>query len=153
MPLAQQPENYIHKPFGFSYFPLELLPAPRSWVELTGDLVFWREHTKVRLSTYTTQKRLMRMLIFRVGGPFCRTGMSSRACRRYSRIRRTGLAEMIGWQMRKRTERGFPLSLEVYYFERCPVSKHATTAAITPPFNYITPPNYVATVICQQIIG
>ncbi|EEA28094.1 hypothetical protein EYB25_000964 [Talaromyces marneffei] len=46
VPLVQQPEQYIHKPFGFSYFPLELIPTPRSWVELTGDLVFWKEHIK-----------------------------------------------------------------------------------------------------------
>lgn len=56
VPPAQQPEQYIHKPFGFSYFPWELIPAPRSWVELTGDLVFWKEHTKVRLPAYTDQE-------------------------------------------------------------------------------------------------
>ncbi|EED23533.1 epoxide hydrolase, putative [Talaromyces stipitatus ATCC 10500] len=46
VPPAQQPDQYIHKPFGFSYFPQEVIPAPRSWVERTGNLVFWKEHTK-----------------------------------------------------------------------------------------------------------
>ncbi|KAH8704777.1 putative epoxide hydrolase [Talaromyces proteolyticus] len=40
------PEGYIHKPFGFSYFPQEIMPSPRSWVEATGNLVFWKEHEK-----------------------------------------------------------------------------------------------------------
>ncbi|KAF7592106.1 hypothetical protein BBP40_000712 [Aspergillus hancockii] len=43
---AQDPRWYIHKPFGFSYFPMELLPVPRAWVETTGNLVFHREHEK-----------------------------------------------------------------------------------------------------------
>ncbi|KAB8072527.1 Alpha/Beta hydrolase protein [Aspergillus leporis] len=43
---AQDSRWYIRKPFGFSYFPMELLPVPRAWVETTGDLVFHREHEK-----------------------------------------------------------------------------------------------------------
>jgi pimeloyl-ACP methyl ester carboxylesterase len=39
-----QQSMYIHKPFGFSWFPKELAPVPRSWVEGTGDLVFWKSH-------------------------------------------------------------------------------------------------------------
>ncbi|KAL2838757.1 Alpha/Beta hydrolase protein [Aspergillus pseudodeflectus] len=37
---------YIHKPLGFSYFPQELMPVPRSWVAKTGNLVYFKEHTK-----------------------------------------------------------------------------------------------------------
>ncbi|KAL3482449.1 Alpha/Beta hydrolase protein [Aspergillus californicus] len=37
-------EFYLHKPFGFSYFPQELMPAPRSWVEKTGNLVYFNQH-------------------------------------------------------------------------------------------------------------
>ncbi|KAL2831246.1 Alpha/Beta hydrolase protein [Aspergillus pseudoustus] len=37
---------YIHKPLGFSYFPKELLPVPRSWIAKTGNLVYFREHTE-----------------------------------------------------------------------------------------------------------
>lgn len=40
------PRWYIRKPFGFSYFPMELLPAPRAWVEATGNLVFFQQHEK-----------------------------------------------------------------------------------------------------------
>ncbi|KAK9561076.1 hypothetical protein V6Z88_000851 [Aspergillus fumigatus] len=37
---------FIHKPFGYSYFPMELYPAPRSWVATTGNLIFFRDHQK-----------------------------------------------------------------------------------------------------------
>ena len=40
----ENPEWYIKKPFGFSWFPKELAPIPKSWAETTGDLVFFREH-------------------------------------------------------------------------------------------------------------
>ncbi|KAL4810130.1 Alpha/Beta hydrolase protein [Aspergillus unguis] len=39
-------ELYIHKPYGFSYFPKELTPAPKSWVEKTGNLVYFKQHTE-----------------------------------------------------------------------------------------------------------
>lgn len=45
-PPAVPASQYIHKPFGFSYFPMELMPAPKSWIKTTGNLVFWREHKK-----------------------------------------------------------------------------------------------------------
>jgi len=35
---------HIHKPLGYSWFPKELAPTPRSWVATTGDLVFFRQH-------------------------------------------------------------------------------------------------------------
>jgi microsomal epoxide hydrolase len=41
------PKWYIKKPFGYSYFPKELAPIPKSWVETTGDLVFFRAHESV----------------------------------------------------------------------------------------------------------
>ncbi|CEJ57229.1 hypothetical protein PMG11_05930 [Penicillium brasilianum] len=46
IPASNDPRWYIHKPFGFSYFPRELAPLPRSWVETTGNLVFWGQHQK-----------------------------------------------------------------------------------------------------------
>ncbi|KAF2660982.1 alpha/beta-hydrolase [Lophiostoma macrostomum CBS 122681] len=39
-----QRSMYIDKPFGFSWFPMELAPVPRKWVERTGRLVFYQEH-------------------------------------------------------------------------------------------------------------
>lgn len=36
--------GYIEKPLGMSSFPKELMPSPKSWVEKTGELVFWKEH-------------------------------------------------------------------------------------------------------------
>ena len=46
----KKPLRYIQKPLGFSYFPVELFPVPKSWVETTGNLVFWREHQQVCVS-------------------------------------------------------------------------------------------------------
>ncbi|PWY75919.1 epoxide hydrolase [Aspergillus eucalypticola CBS 122712] len=43
---AEDPRWYIRKPFGFSYYPKELVPTPRAWVETTGNLVFWQAHEK-----------------------------------------------------------------------------------------------------------
>lgn len=48
---ALQNESYIDKPFGYSYFPNELIPAPKSWAAATGNLVFFREHQTVRRKT------------------------------------------------------------------------------------------------------
>jgi hypothetical protein len=46
---AEKPEFFIKKPMGYSYFPKELVPTPKDWVATTGNLVFHREHPKVRL--------------------------------------------------------------------------------------------------------
>ncbi|KAG8531141.1 uncharacterized protein KY384_004499 [Bacidia gigantensis] len=42
----ENPVWYIEKPkpLGYSYFPLEISPTPRSWVATTGNLVFHRQH-------------------------------------------------------------------------------------------------------------
>ncbi|THC96524.1 hypothetical protein EYZ11_004023 [Aspergillus tanneri] len=37
---------YIRKPYGFSSFPREIMPPPRSWMRITGDLTFWKDHDK-----------------------------------------------------------------------------------------------------------
>lgn len=39
-----EPKYKIDKPMGYSYFPMELAPIPKSWVEKTGNLVWYREH-------------------------------------------------------------------------------------------------------------
>lgn len=41
---VNDPELFIEKPFGYSLFPKELLPAPKAWVETTGNLSFFRRH-------------------------------------------------------------------------------------------------------------
>ncbi|KAK5988415.1 Putative epoxide hydrolase [Cladobotryum mycophilum] len=39
------PEQYIRgKAFGYSLFPKELASFPRSWIETTGDLVYYKRH-------------------------------------------------------------------------------------------------------------
>jgi microsomal epoxide hydrolase len=40
----ENPKWHINKPFGFSWFPKEIAPIPRSWAATTGDLVFFRQH-------------------------------------------------------------------------------------------------------------
>lgn len=37
---------HIHKPLGFSWFRREISPVPKAWVELTGNVVFHRQHEK-----------------------------------------------------------------------------------------------------------
>lgn len=32
------------KKLGFSFFPMEVAPTPRKWIETSGNLVFWRDH-------------------------------------------------------------------------------------------------------------
>ncbi|KAH7364659.1 epoxide hydrolase [Rhexocercosporidium sp. MPI-PUGE-AT-0058] len=47
LPPPHQPsEPKVRVPFGFSNFPKELIPVPRSWAETEGNLVFYREHKK-----------------------------------------------------------------------------------------------------------
>lgn len=36
----------LKKPIGHSNFPRELLPMPKSWVETTGNVVWYRDHAK-----------------------------------------------------------------------------------------------------------
>lgn len=44
--LSMTKELYLHKPLGFSYFPQELMPVPKSWIEKTGNLVYFNQHTE-----------------------------------------------------------------------------------------------------------
>jgi microsomal epoxide hydrolase len=36
---------HCDKPMGFSWFPKELIPLPKSWIATSGNLVFFRQHT------------------------------------------------------------------------------------------------------------
>ncbi|KAL9473502.1 hypothetical protein ACSS6W_007882 [Trichoderma asperelloides] len=40
----ENPEWYIKKPFGYSFFPKELAPIPQAWAKTTGTLEFYRQH-------------------------------------------------------------------------------------------------------------
>lgn len=42
--LHSYPKFRIDRPLGYSYFPFELAPMPKSWVATTGDLVWYRGH-------------------------------------------------------------------------------------------------------------
>jgi microsomal epoxide hydrolase len=42
----ENPDWKITKPLGFSWFPYELSPIPKAWVQTTGNLVFHREHQR-----------------------------------------------------------------------------------------------------------
>lgn len=91
---AQQLENYIHKPFGYSYFPQELIAAPRSWVEQTGNLVFWKEHKQLRWSAHTDTYTTISLAYDweNSGRPFCHAWAASRSCWWYCWICRASLA-------------------------------------------------------------
>ncbi|KAJ4301714.1 hypothetical protein N0V90_003807 [Kalmusia sp. IMI 367209] len=42
--LHGQKHLYVDKPYGYSYFPKELVPAPKAWAERSGKLVWYRKH-------------------------------------------------------------------------------------------------------------
>jgi microsomal epoxide hydrolase len=42
----EHPDYHIHVPFGYSYFPKELIPIPVEWVKTTGNLVWSRIHDR-----------------------------------------------------------------------------------------------------------
>lgn len=42
----EHPDMYIKVPFGYSYFPAELVPAPVAWAKTTGNLVWSNIHEK-----------------------------------------------------------------------------------------------------------
>lgn len=37
---------HLDKPFGFSWFPKEINPLPKAWIETTGNLVVFKQHDK-----------------------------------------------------------------------------------------------------------
>jgi len=43
---SETANTYITKPFGYSWFPRELVAAPKSWAAPMGNLVFFKQHTK-----------------------------------------------------------------------------------------------------------
>lgn len=43
-PRHDSPELHVRKPFGYSVFPKELVPVPRSWAATTGDLSWFQQH-------------------------------------------------------------------------------------------------------------
>ncbi|KAK4981979.1 hypothetical protein LTR50_007860 [Elasticomyces elasticus] len=43
-PRPSNPKYYVEKPFGYSWFPKELAPTPKSWAATTGNLVWHRQH-------------------------------------------------------------------------------------------------------------
>jgi len=44
--MHKSPDWYITKPYGYSYFPEEVMPTPRAWAERGGNLVWHRKHDK-----------------------------------------------------------------------------------------------------------
>lgn len=38
------PEYYMKKPFGYSWYPKELSPTPKDWVAKTGNMVWFKAH-------------------------------------------------------------------------------------------------------------
>jgi len=45
-PVPKWQTEFFKKPLGFSNFPKEVTPTPKSWVEIEANLVFYREHVK-----------------------------------------------------------------------------------------------------------
>lgn len=57
--IHKDPEYRIDKPLGYSYFPKELAPMPRSWVATTGNLVWTQQHDKGGHFAAMEQPKLM----------------------------------------------------------------------------------------------
>ncbi|KIW49581.1 hypothetical protein PV05_11249 [Exophiala xenobiotica] len=45
--LHPDPKYYCHKPLGYSWFPKEIAPVPRSWAATTGNMVWFKSHNEV----------------------------------------------------------------------------------------------------------
>lgn len=39
-------KHHVSKPLGYSWFPKEIAPIPKSWVATTGNLVWHKQHEK-----------------------------------------------------------------------------------------------------------
>lgn len=39
-------KHYVDKPLGYSWFPKEIAPIPKAWVNTTSNLVWYRQHTQ-----------------------------------------------------------------------------------------------------------
>ena len=77
----EDPGLYCRKPMGFSWFPYELGPVPKSWISTTGELVWFRYHDKVRCHcTYFTARASAD--VEGTGWPFCCPGAAGVASRR-----------------------------------------------------------------------
>jgi microsomal epoxide hydrolase len=48
LPPPESFRRHIKVPLGFSSFPKELISLPKSWIATSGNLVFYRDHDKVR---------------------------------------------------------------------------------------------------------
>lgn len=85
-PRADKPpddaESYCKKPMGYSYFPRELMPTPIVWAESTGNLVWSRQHDKVRCTDQISES----IANTGKGRSFCGYGATRRFCARHRRF-------------------------------------------------------------------
>lgn len=73
----------VQIPFGFSHFPYEIAAPPRSWVEATGKVSFFRNHDHVSLQdifnpflppNYLKQWLICGSFLHSTGRPLCSLG-------------------------------------------------------------------------------
>ena len=76
------PESYCKKPMGYSYFPRELMPTPIVWAKSKGNLVWSRQHDKVRSTDQISES----IANTRKGRSFCGYGATRRFCARHRRF-------------------------------------------------------------------
>lgn len=50
--IHSHPKWYLDVPLGFSSFPKDIYPIPQSWAATTGNLVFYRSHSDVRVPCF-----------------------------------------------------------------------------------------------------
>lgn len=61
------PDYRVKKPSGFSWFPMELAPMPKAWIEGTMNLKSWKAHEKVMSAWFFSTEH---ELTFWQGGHF-----------------------------------------------------------------------------------
>lgn len=82
------PESYCKKPMGYSYFPKDLMPTPIAWAKIRGNLVWSRQHDKVRYAHQISET----IANIGTGRSFCGYGAACRFCARHRRFCAASLA-------------------------------------------------------------
>lgn len=68
--LHGDPNWHIKKPYGFSWFPKEIIPTPRAWAAKSGNLVWHRMHEHVSYCIWIIRCEILKANSI-VGWAFC----------------------------------------------------------------------------------
>ncbi|CZT47460.1 related to epoxide hydrolase [Rhynchosporium secalis] len=72
----ENPRWRIDKPFGYRWFPKEIAPVLRAWLETAGDLILWRGHSEGGyLATLDRREVLLEDLLYFVKMVWTKKGL------------------------------------------------------------------------------